>query len=342
VCVFLPRITAEIKQLGQDVKDWKEKLTHDERHFVKVSNTLSIIIHPGFPLYILTNDSRVYSTITNQWLRARVKGGYAFFAHIVNFQGRSVTMRRSPLMCEAWHGYKSTPDLTVDHISSADKVDDSPENLRWATRIQQMSNRRKDCKPEEEKIRRGRRILRSDGQVYANRVDAAKSVNGDRSNIAVAMRKQTQSYGFGWSYADIIENLPGEVWAPFTDKGHLHISTQGRIKQIVRPGVEVAVHSPQTNGRVISKIEGYYWVNWQKDSTSSGLHLSMSVHELVLSTFSRCRREKEQGDHRNGDKLDNSLENLEWVSASVNVERVWLLRRGIMLEPTTTLMTYLN
>jgi predicted XRE-type DNA-binding protein len=44
----------------------------------------------------------------------------------------------------------------------------------------------------------------------------------------------------------------------------------------------------------------------------------LSIHRLVLITFHGLHESKNQVNHINGDKSDNRLENLEWVSCSEN------------------------
>jgi hypothetical protein len=42
------------------------------------------------------------------------------------------------------------------------------------------------------------------------------------------------------------------------------------------------------------------------------------VHRIVLTTFKRSCKNKEECNHKNGIKSDNRLENLEWVTSSQN------------------------
>ena len=60
---------------------------------------------------------------------------------------------------------------------------------------------------------------------------------------------------------------------------------------------------------------GYYRVGLVNDNGYQRLHL---VHRLVLITFHGLHESKNQVNHINGDKSDNRLENLEWVSCSEN------------------------
>ena len=58
----------------------------------------------------------------------------------------------------------------------------------------------------------------------------------------------------------------------------------------------------------------YFYVNLYKDGKKS----KHSIHRLVASAYIPNQHNKPQVNHINGKKLDNRLENLEWVTASEN------------------------
>jgi hypothetical protein len=49
----------------------------------------------------------------------------------------------------------------------------------------------------------------------------------------------------------------------------------------------------------------------------------LAVHHLVLETFERSRPEGLVANHIDGNKLNNSLSNLEWVTASYNTQHAF-------------------
>jgi hypothetical protein len=64
---------------------------------------------------------------------------------------------------------------------------------------------------------------------------------------------------------------------------------------------------------------GYYLVNLElpgRDFPSS-----KHVHELVLEAFDRPRPPGCQADHVDGDRSNNAISNLEWVTPAENVRR---------------------
>jgi hypothetical protein len=254
---------------------------------------------------------------------------------LIEKDGADAGIKRSILMCEAWHGSKPTDVHTVDHIISSDKCNDSADNLRWATRREQMLNRRTGVKPLADKIARGRPVVSSalDGAIvrHSNRRQANIFHGKHKKNQAIssAIKSGGTAFGLKWMFADIAVDEPGEIWRLFASG--LWISSHGRIKDI-NQGFHVLIHSPRQGQRVVSKINGYFWFNWKRDDELQ----NAGVGDIVLPTFYRVRVDDEQVDHRNGNRTDNSLINLEWVTPLANSQRRDMLARGEQIPPTTT------
>lgn len=68
---------------------------------------------------------------------------------------------------------------------------------------------------------------------------------------------------------------------------------------------------------------GYYIVSFQKDGRSKR-HL---VHRLVAENFIPRVDGKPHVNHRDGNRLNNTVENLEWCTASENARHAWTLPR---------------
>ena len=91
-----------------------------------------------------------------------------------------------------------------------------------------------------------------------------------------------------------------------------------------------------TAGRVFKKTYGY-WREVAKPNgknayrvvsvTKDGWHKSISVHRLVAMTFIPNPDNKTTINHKNGNKQDNRVENLEWVSHRENIQHAY--RTGI-------------
>lgn len=105
-------------------------------------------------------------------------------------------------------------------------------------------------------------------------------------------------------------SLPGEVWKDIKGyEGAYQVSNKGRIKSLPRT---------TTNGGVmklyVNTWNGYCYVGLH----FKGNYKSYRVHRLVMNAFVGEMPDK-QINHINGIKTDNSLENLEYCTASENL-----------------------
>lgn len=100
-----------------------------------------------------------------------------------------------------------------------------------------------------------------------------------------------------------------EIWRDIPGAfGKYQASSLGRIRSILRDNPRILKHEKKINKA------GYYGV-------SLGRHNSQMVHRLVALTFLAIDNPLDmQVNHKNCDKLDNRVENLEWVTPKGNIE----------------------
>lgn len=117
-----------------------------------------------------------------------------------------------------------------------------------------------------------------------------------------------------------------EVWRPVPGHSGYRVSTEGRVRcsrPIGRPKAGKArVGALERDVKPTVGPTGYLTVGLGKVPGTTR-HVRRHVHDLVLSAFHRSKREGEEADHLNGDKADNRLVNLEWVSHRENLRRYW-------------------
>ncbi|WP_204172706.1 NUMOD4 domain-containing protein [Staphylococcus sp. GDY8P72P] len=122
-----------------------------------------------------------------------------------------------------------------------------------------------------------------------------------------------------------------EIWKDIEGyEGIYQVSNKGKVKSLKRiilksDGKKQLIHErvlqPQDSGH------GYYRVNLYKDKKEK----SISVHSLVLETFTNKRVKGRVINHIDGDKSNNKLINLEWCTPKENTRHGYengLMKKG--------------
>lgn len=94
------------------------------------------------------------------------------------------------------------------------------------------------------------------------------------------------------------------------------ISSHGNIRSIDR--ISGGKKPRKIKGKTIKKqinTTGYYDVILWKDG--KGKH--QSIHRLVAKAFIENKQNKKEVNHKDGNKLNNHVSNLEWVTPSENI-----------------------
>lgn len=90
-------------------------------------------------------------------------------------------------------------------------------------------------------------------------------------------------------------------------------------KEVEVNGLTVLVSS---KGR-IAKVLPPYKVGKYAEYDAVWLNKNVSVHRLVAETFIPNPDNKPQINHKNGNKSNNEVENLEWCTNSENTKHAW-------------------
>lgn len=103
-------------------------------------------------------------------------------------------------------------------------------------------------------------------------------------------------------------------------KGLYQVSNLGNVKSLDRI-VHTKTGNQKWKSKVISKsIFGlYYGFNICKNGKKKKIHF----HRLVAQAFLPNPNNKKEVNHINGDKLDNRVENLEWVTRQENAKHAY-------------------
>lgn len=108
-----------------------------------------------------------------------------------------------------------------------------------------------------------------------------------------------------------------EVWIDIEDCHGYQVSNYGRVKSVDRV-VKRGTNFLTISGRILKpwkRNKDYLSVGFWVD----GKHKVVLVHRLVANAFIPNHENGMEINHLDGDKTNNSVENLEWVTASENV-----------------------
>ena len=211
------------------------------------------------------------------------------------------------LVAAAFRGPPAHPDMDAAHLNG-DVSDNTLENIDWRTRTQvrEAWGARQDPSTKKRPITCKAIRYRPRGEeewtTFAAVADLAAhlglSNGGSLSSIALKQRKHSQ-YECEFVEVSILEN---EVWKAAPDV-KIYVSSLGRVQY--------------TSSHVISfgaDLGEYKAVQFANGST-------VLVHDLVLRTFVGPRAEGMVIDHLDGNKHNNALSNLEYVTTQVNNQR---------------------
>ena len=209
---------------------------------------------------------------------------------------------------------------TVNH-KNHNRADNRVENLEWATMAEQNNHSRKVSK-EVSRLIGARAVWRCslNGEkieIYETLKDAAKWILDNKGNkdawkniSNVCNNRVDTAYGFKWVYDTSQENIfENEIWKNIPKeliKGYTgyKISDQGRIKNPKGRFLKGNIHP-----------KGYKSVAIGRTSDKGGIY---QIHRLVAKVFLPNYYGKPFVNHKDHNKANCKLYNLEWVTPQEN------------------------
>jgi len=265
----------------------------------------------GYENYEVSSFGKVRNKNTGRILKAANKGGY-YSVSLSNKKSKTFSVHQ--LVAKAF-----IPNLeNKPQVNHKDKngLNNNLSNLEWNSHQENCIHRSAGVKQTTNQNLEIYRINPNTNEIlekYNSIEDAAKyildnnnnlKINNIRSGISMMINnKQQTAYEYKWKKTkqNTFEN---EEWREININGkdtkEYFISSLGRFKN--RKGIIMKDYKPHHSGYI------YLRVNIQK----------YALHRLVAQTFIPNLENKPFVNHIDGNKINNSVSNLEWVTCSEN------------------------
>jgi len=276
----------------------------------------------GFSNYEASNLGNLKNKTTKKQLKPTTnKAGYVCTS-IINDKKETKAMKVHRLIALT---FIENPEnkKTVNHIDH-NRSNNNITNLEWATSTEQNLHKRKSTK----EVQHGRKVWRIENdtdkkiEVYSSMLLAAKWVFDNKlttvtefkggqsisSGICGVTRgKKSTAFGYKWKYDDEDENkYENEIWKkiPLDVSNNLkgyEASNYGRVKN-----PKGKINKGYLNA-------GGYWMITigPKDYL---------LHRIICQVFIKNPDNKEQVNHKDGNKQNAKVDNLEWMTNAENVQ----------------------
>lgn len=124
-----------------------------------------------------------------------------------------------------------------------------------------------------------------------------------------------------------------ELWKPLLEYKGIEVSSIGRVRKSANKRRKERILTIFPKDR-----DGYYRCSVQR---LDGSWTSQPVHRLVAKAFILNKYNKSSVNHINGNRIDNRVENLEWVTPRENVIHSFHYgaRKKLKMVPKNTLLT---
>lgn len=260
-------------------------------------------IIPGFSKYEISDEGKLRNKKTKYIFKSKPTLEGYIRCLIVDDEGKRNMKGIHYLVCLTFYGEKPSLKHTVDHINRI-RNDNRLENLRWATKSEQIQNQNKlernnglyvlQINPKSNKII----------NVYKNNQEAGNAIGVSKTAIRQAIINNRFCKGYKWMY-ETVKIIEGERWKKIKlNNKILYISSLGRTKDEYNRELKQHISTSKYN-QICCNNKQYY------------------IHRLVAINFIKNLDNKEYVNHKDGNKLNNKLENLEWVTNQENCQHAW-------------------
>jgi len=263
-----------------------------------------------FPNYNVSNLGNIKNIITNKLLKIMCKDGYCNISLVNDEKQKTFKVHRLVALA-----FIENPENKSDvNHKDKNKINNQVSNLEWMTRKENNIHRCKDLIITTNKNKPIFRIDKNTDEIlekYNSIEDAAtwvfnneltKNIHNGRNAIGNCINGLSKiSYGFKWSLEPQVEYLEGEIWKKVSNTIKTYwVSNLGRFKNSF--GVIMNNYKKPVSGYISVGID----------------NITYRLHRIVALTFIENPENKEQVNHIDGNKTNNAVSNLEWVTNQEN------------------------
>jgi hypothetical protein len=272
----------------------------------------------NFPNYSVSNLGNVKNNKTNKLMKINVKGGYCNISLQNETSKKCCKVHRLVALA-----FISNPENKSDvNHEDKNKLNNNIENLTWMTPKENNQHKSNGLVYKSNKNKPIIRLDKINGDIlekYNSIEDAGtwafenkltKTSHNGRNAIGNCVNGLSNSaYGFRWEY-EKKENKNNEEWR--------EINLQNLLNQEILTDKKYFVSSLGRFKNSYGTIMENYKVN-ENGYIRIYIHKkTFALHRIVAITFFENPEKKEQVNHKDGNKLNNKVENLEFVTNKEN------------------------
>ncbi len=266
------------------------------------------VLYPLDHRYHVYRDGRVFSTVSNKWLKQRLSSGY----WSINIQNKTTRVHRLVAMCFL-EPTSHTAETLVDHIDG-NKLNNNGTNLRWSTsRDNCMGNHCKNhnTTPVIQLTLDNKEVAR-----FSSIAEAAKETGSSHYMIQWCVREKNQhkdaaatdGYRYRWRRVDKTEKTS----APENGR-----SLDGFPNYLIYSNGSVYSKAAKRLMSLQKNSDGYMAISFVRYENKKRIDKKYLVHRLVAELFIEGKPENWREltvNHKDGNKANNCVDNLEWAT----------------------------